>query len=93
MNLTRHAEYRLEQRVIDSRLVDLCHKYGRRVPNNYGRLLLKESDIPRSELEGASAAMLSHVEKQLPICCAFTDDGFCITAFRVNGRICKRRSI
>lgn len=91
MQLTRHAESRLEQRVIDVRLVGLCQKYGRRVPCNYGRLILKQGDIPQCELEGASAAMRSHIEKQLPICCAFSDEGFCITAFRVNRRIKKRR--
>jgi len=93
IQLTRHAEYRLVQRVIDVRLVDLCRRYGRKIPCNYGRLILKPEDIPLSVLEGASAAMRSHVEKQLPICCVFGDKGWCITAFRVNQRINKRRAV
>lgn len=84
--MTKHAAERIAKRQIDERLVLLCLKYGARVRSNHGRYLLRREDVPRQELIGASAALKSHVEKQLPICCVFDTDA-CITAFRVNDRI------
>ncbi len=89
---TEHAMKRLAQRQIDERLVLLCQKYGKRVRTNHGRYLLRKEDVPHYELIGASPALKSHVEKQLPICCVFDGEDGCITAFRVNNRINKTRS-
>lgn len=88
--MTNHAAERIVQRQIDERLVLLCKKYGRRVRTNHGRYLLRREDVPHHELIGASAALKSHVEKQLPICCVFSDTDTCITVFRVNDRINKK---
>ncbi len=88
--MTRHAEYRSRTREIDSRLIDLCGKYGKRVRTNHGRYLLKREDIPHYELVEASPALKAHVEKQLPICCVFSEDDVCITVFRVDDRINRR---
>ncbi len=87
--MTNHAQQRMHERQIDSRLVELCLKYGKRVRTNYGRYLLKQEDIPHHETVGASAALKSHIEKQLPICCVFDENGGCITVFRVTDRINK----
>ncbi|PWJ68372.1 MULTISPECIES: hypothetical protein [unclassified Fibrobacter] len=87
--MTNHATERLAQRCIDERLVLLCQKYGKRVRTNHGRYLLRREDVPHYELIGATAAFKSHVEKQLPICCVFSETDVCITAFRVTDRINK----
>lgn len=87
--MTNHARQRIQERRIDPRLVDLCQKYGKKVRSNHGRYLLKQEDVPRYELIGASSALKAHVEKQLPICCVFDQDGGCITVFKVTNRINK----
>lgn len=87
--MTNHAMQRMHERQIDSRLVELCLKYGKRVRTNYGRYLLKQEYIPHVEMVDASAALKAHVEKQLPICCVFDENDGCITVFRVKGRINK----
>lgn len=87
--MTNHANKRIAERQIDERLVLLCQKYGKRVRSNHGRYLLRKEDVPHHELIGASAALKSHVEKQLPLCCVFSEEKYCITAFRVKKRINK----
>lgn len=84
MFITHHAEYRMQERVIDPRIAALAMTYGKKTANHMKKML-RVNDIPPMVYKSLDSRMKKLVEKQLPIV-VWTNNNVLITAARVGNK-------